>query len=104
MPNWLQIASYASGFVFVVGGILWLNKAIKTGEDRWQSYLKRIDRKVIDYMEQHARTAQTEGSKSRTVDNICKATRISEKHVTKSLDRLRRDHKVREHGENWFLV
>ena len=70
----------------------------------WQSHLKHIDTKVIDCMEEHQRTAQTDGSKSMTVANICKATGLSEKQVTKSLDRLQREHKVRRHGENWVLV
>ena len=108
MPNWQDVLSYAQGrWIWLSGaivGVLLIDKAIKAAQDRWQSHLKHIDTKVIDCMEEHARTAQTDGSKSRTVADICKSTGLSEKRVTKSLDRLQKDHRVREHGANWMLI
>jgi phage terminase large subunit GpA-like protein len=108
MPSWQDVLSYAYGrWIWVSGaivGVLLIDKAVKAAQDRWQSHLKHVDTKVIACMEEHARTAQTEGSKSRTVADICKATGLSEKQVTKSLHRLQREHKVWEHGQNYFVI
>lgn len=107
MPTWQDVWSYAhSRWAWVggiVGGGLLINSAVKAGREHWQSHLKHIDTRIIDYLEEHARTAPSEGAKSRGVPDICKATKLSAKSVTESLRRMRRDHKVREHDESWQL-
>jgi hypothetical protein len=107
MPTWQDVWSYAHGrwawVAGIVGGGLLINSVIKVGKEHWQSHLKHVDTRIIDYLEEHATTAPSEGSKSRSVPDICKATKLSEKSVRESLHRLRRDQKVREHDESWQL-
>src|SRR3954471_5992890 len=107
MPTWQDVWSYAHGrwgwVAGVVGGCLLLNSAVKVVKEYRQSHLKHVDTRIIDYLEEHARTAPSEGAKSRSVPDICNATKLSEKSVRESLRRMRRDHKVREHDESWQL-
>ena len=79
--------------VLIAGGVIGLSK--------WNQ--RRIDRRVLDYMEKHARK-HSDGSRSRSLADITQALGIPEKLVTEALIRLRKAGKVRTHGENWVLI
>jgi hypothetical protein len=79
--------------VLIAGGVIGLSK--------WNQ--RRIDRRVLDYMEKHARK-HSDGSRSRSLADITQALGIPEKLVTEALLRLRKAGKVRTHGENWVLI
>jgi hypothetical protein len=79
--------------VLIAGGVIGLSK--------WNQ--RRIDRRVLDYLEKHARK-HSDGSRSRSLADITQALGIPEKLVTEALIRLRKAGKVRTHGENWVLI
>ena len=79
--------------VLIAGGVIGLSK--------WNQ--RRIDRRVLDYLEKHARK-HSDGSRSRSLADITQALGIPEKLVTEALLRLRKAGKVRTHGENWVLI
>ena len=79
--------------VLLAGGVIGLSK--------WNQ--RRIDSRVLDYMEKHARK-HSDGSRSRSLADITQALGMSEKPVTESLIRLQKAGKVRMHGENWVLI
>ena len=79
--------------VLIAGGVIGLSK--------WNQ--RRIDRRVLDYMEKHARK-HSDGSRSRSLADITQALGVPEKLVTEALIRLRKAGKVRTHGENWVLI
>lgn len=89
-------ASWAAigGFIVIfVGSVIGLSK--------WNR--SRIDTRVLDYLEEHARK-HSDGSRSRSLADISHALGISEKDALEALSRLRRGSKVRSHGENWVLI
>ena len=79
--------------VLIAGGVV--------GLSRWNQ--RRIDRRVLDYLEKHARK-HSDGSRSRSLADITQALGVPEKLVTEALIRLRKAGKVRTHGENWVLI
>ena len=79
--------------VLIAGGVIGLSK--------WNQ--RRIDRRVLDYLEKHARK-HSDGSRSRSLADITQALGVPEKLVTEALIRLRKAGKVRTHGENWVLI
>ena len=79
--------------VLIAGGVIGLSK--------WNQ--RRIDRRVLDYLEKHARK-HSDGSRSRSLADITQMLGMSEKLVTEALIRLRKAGKVRTHGENWVLI
>jgi predicted Rossmann fold nucleotide-binding protein DprA/Smf involved in DNA uptake len=79
--------------VLIAGGVIGLSK--------WNQ--RRIDRRVLDYMEKHARK-HSDGSRSRSLADITQALGVPEKLVMEALIRLRKAGKVRTHGENWVLI
>jgi hypothetical protein len=68
----------------------------------WKWRRRRIDGRVLDYMEEHAR--KHSGNRSRSLPDIAQTLEMSEKVVTEALIRLRKTGKVRTHGENWMLT
>ena len=79
--------------VLIAGGVIGLSK--------WNQ--RRIDRRVLDYLEKHARK-HSDGSRSRSLADITQPLGVPEKLVTEALIRLRKAGKVRTHGENWVLI
>ena len=68
----------------------------------WKWRQRRIDGRVLDYMEMHARKHSR--NRLQSLVTITHALGMSEKLVTEALLRLRKAGKVRTHGENWVLI
>jgi len=90
----LQVWAFIGGFLAIFAGSV-------TGLSKWNR--NRIDRKVLDYLEEQARK-HLHGNRSRSLGDITQAVGASKKRVIESLSRLRMAGKVRKHGENWVLV
>ena len=90
----LQVWAIVGGFLVILAGTV-------TGLSKWSR--NRIDTRVLDYLEEHARK-HSDGSRSRSLAEIAQALSMSEKGVLEALSRLRTAGKVRKHGENWALI
>jgi len=84
-----------------IGGFILILVGSVVGLSKWNS--NRIDKRVLDYMEEHARK-HSDGSRSRSLADIMQALGMSEERVLEALYRLRKAGKVRMHGDNWVLV
>ena len=78
----LQVWAIVGGFIVILAGTV-------TGLSKWSR--NRIDTRVLDYLEEHARK-HSDGSRSRSLADIAHASGISEKDA------------LRAHGENWVLI
>jgi len=90
----LQVWAIVGGFLVILAGTV-------TGLSKWSR--NRIDTRVLDYLEEHARK-HSDGSRSRSLAEIAQALATSEKPVLEALSLLRKAGKVRKHGENWVLI
>ena len=84
-----------------IGGVIVLIVGSFIGLSKWNR--NRIDRRVLDYLEEQARK-HLQGNRSRSLLDITQAVGKPKKRVLESLSRLRMAGKVRKHGENWVLV
>ena len=71
----------------IVGGLIVILAGSVTGLSKWSR--NRIDTRVLDYLEEHARK-HSDGSRSRSLADIAQALAMSEKRVLEALSRLRR--------------
>ena len=85
----------------IVGGLIVILAGSVTGLSKWSR--NRIDTRVLDYLEEHARK-HSDGSRSRSLADIAQALAMSEKRVLEALSRLRETGKVKKYGENWVLI
>jgi hypothetical protein len=81
-------------------GLLVLLAGSVIGLSKWNQ--GRIDSRVLDYMEMHAR--KHSGNRLQSLATITHALGMPEKVVTEALLWLRKAGKVRTHGENWGLI
>lgn len=88
--DWVTVGAF---IVLVIASVIRLSK--------WNR--RRIDSRVLDYMEMHARK-HSDGNRLQSLVNIAQALGMSERLATEALVRLRKTGKVRMHGENWLLI